>query len=476
MPINESVSARDSKILQGGGEVANRQDQSIYVPYRDVDPVQFVNEAYSGTGGFSGKTGPKSKSYIIPNASENFYHSRIQMSSYVNYFKKFIDAQWRQIFKSNIKNYVETENGSDMPEHLYLDFCEDVTGSGINKSDFLKTCVASALVSDVVYICMDKIEGDVEPYLYMMPSVSVVSYSTGRKGELTSITFYDGCKDVNGKTIHYMRYIGLDKWEMLQSEDGKNYTAVAGSAVDNTLGFLPVYAMWTVRNSNADYRPIPSNYDIAAFSAWHYDKSSKLDYVIDKQAHSILALQGNIDSVPNGVDNALVIGESQSSIFPPQYLSPNAQFPQVHADRIDQVVNAMFDIMGDAGVSVSPSTMTGESGIAKSYTFSAINDRLKQIVTVLKGADKWIQMAYKVFTGDTSGWISYTEYPADFTPTASLTIEQATSLIDFYGVEGLPKNQIDLHKRLRNLVDPMATKEDEQDLLDEINTRYNTLE
>jgi hypothetical protein len=368
---------------------------------------------------------------------------------------------------------VQSENGSPIEDHLYLDFCENVTGSGVSKIDFQKVITKSAFIHDVAFAVMDMGAEEIQPFIYSKTAYEVVDYTIDSKGSLTSITFDDGYYD----GMYHRRYIGLDKFQILKSESNSDTDFVVYSESENTLGVLPVYPFWAQRPDDpACYKPFPSKYDIAGIGAYLYDKGSKLDYVIDKQAHAILAIQGNIDSVPNGVDNALVIGESQSSIFQPQYISPDTGLPAVHKDRISIVTAEMYDLMSDSGVSVQTSQIGTESGIAKSYTFNSTNTNLKATVTLQKGFDVWLQDMYKLFTGDTSDWSSWSEYPNDFTPIPRLTFEQIVSLIDFYGVEGLPKNQIDAHKQLRMLVDPMATVEDEQDLVDEIETRYNTLE
>jgi hypothetical protein len=58
---------------------------------------------------------------------------------------------------------------------------------------------------------------------------------------------------------------------------------------------------------------------------------------------------------------------------------------------------------------------------------------------------------YKRFTGDRAPWVAYSEYPTEFTPTTALNAEQLVELIKFYKEEGLPRNVVDAHKRLRKM-------------------------
>jgi len=133
----------------------------------------------------------------------------------------------------------------------------------------------------------------------------------------------------------------------------------------------------------------------------------------------------------------------------------------------------MLKLMADSGVNVSLDNAAGpESGVARSYKFWATNSALKQSVALLTAADKWIYEMYKLFTGDSSTWAAYTEYPTEFAPTAQLPVNEMIDLIKFYKEENLPQNVIDAQIRLRALIDPMASREDSQSLIDEITERY----
>jgi len=455
-----------------GAGLPNRQAVNAYKDYREVPPHVFLDETYNASGGFSGRIGSGRYSYLIPNATENFYQTRNRMSIYLNDFRQYINAKYEPIFREVIKTYVQTDQGADMSKHLYLDFVDNVTGGGASKNDFLKTVIRQAYIHDVGFIVMDRASDSVQPYLYLKAVKDIAGYTVDIYGGLTSITFEDGEEKKGDKAIYRRRYIGLDRWAILISEDRKNWTVSIESP--NTLGILPVYPLWTHRGDDlADYSTFePSNYGIAGYCAWLYDKGSKLDYVIDKQAHATLVLQGDIAAVPNGADNALIISPSDHSVFQPTYISPDPALPRVHQERINAVEDKIIKMMAEGGVSVSFNG-AAESGVARGYKFWATNSTLKQTVVLLTSADKWIFETYKRFTSDTSGWVAYSEYPADFTPTTSLAMNELVELINFYEEKGMMKNAADAHMRLRALIDPMASREDSQDLLDEIEDRYD---
>jgi len=472
-----SVSGSDpAGIARGGGSLLpDRDSTKASRDFRATPPHVFLDETYNASGGYSGRLDKGGYTYINSNATENFFRSRVRMSVYLNDFKQYINAKFEPIFKEAIKTYVQTESGTDIPGHVYLDFVDNVTGSGINKNEFLRAAVRQAFIHDVVFIVMDKMSDSLQPYLYLKSVNDVQGYTVDGYGGLTSISFYDGQEKNGDKTLYRRRYIGLDGWALEVSEDRKVWKERSYSV--NNLGVLPVYPLWTHRGDNfADYMTFePSNYDIAACCAWMYDKGSKLDYIIDKQAHAILVLQGDIASVPSGTDNALVVNPSEHSVFQPTYISPDSSLPQVHQERINSVENKLVKLMADGGVNVSMDSAP-ESGVARGYKFWATNSTLKKTVVLLAEADGWIFEMYRLFTGNASKWVAYSEYPTEFTPTTSLTIEQIVDLIKFYKEEGLPKNAVDIHKRLRALVDPMATREDSQDLIDEIDERYSSLD
>lgn len=453
-----------------GNTAPNRESTKYYKDYRLVDPHDFLDQAYNGTGGFSGKTGPNDYCFIIRNITENFYRTRCQMSIYINLFKKVVDAMWKPIFRDSFKTYVETDTGSVIDEHLYLDFVADVTGSGVSLYDFCKGAIKQSIIHDVCYVCMDMLAGETQPFIYLKSATELLDYTVDSKGKLLSVTFDEGVEKEGDKKIFYRRYIGVDSWKILKSENGKDFITI--KQVINTLGVLPVYSWFSNGQSmSADYRPHPSLYTVGAYSAYLYDKNSKVDYVIDKQAHSLKIFQGLTDSsIASGVDNCIVLPPDDSIRIAPTILSPAADLIKVHSERIDKVLSYLYDMLEDSGVSVSKSNVQVESGIAKAYTFNASNTVLMEKVNSLKSFTKWLYTMYKVFTGDTGSWFSYTEFPVNFTPRASLSIDDILRLVDMYNVENLPQNKADLLIRLRSIIDPNASREEEATLLDEINS------
>lgn len=461
-------------------ELANRENQSIYKDWREEDVHTFLQEAFEGSGGFSGSVAKiiDAKSYLVPNPTENFYITRNRISAYNNYYKKYINAKYKPIYKGVLHTSIYV---NDMPieDHLYYDFVNNITGSGVNKQQFSEIALRSAYIHDLSFVVMDKKPDEVLPYVYLMTVQDVEEFSTDEKGALIGIWFDDGLEETaTGDKVKKRRYIGLDQWHTEYGGVG-DWKVDADSVVRNTLGFLPVYALFTQRPDDLkDYKiQEPSTKGIAALNWWVYDKSSKLDYLIDKQAHAIFVMQGHVMSMPNGVDNGLLIAESERSIFDPKYLSPDTGLPKVHSDRIDQQMGFMFDLMAESGVQViDKQDSTPESGVSKSYDFIATNNTLKYTITLLVELDKWLESSFRAFTGDNGMWSASTEYPDDFMPRVSMTPESLTDLYEFYNTNNMYEQAKDTLVKLRSVIDPMATKADSQLILEEIESGVKALD
>ena len=474
MPISDPVQRAEQ--ARTAVDVPDKQQQDIYKDWREMPVHIFLGECYSGTGGFSGKTdqtysGEQIRSYIIPNASENFYRTRIRMSAYNNYFAKYINAKFSPIFSKDLSDHVTLESTGDLVEnHPYYDFLSNVTGGGVTKQEFAKHAIREAYIHDVVFVIMDKRKKEKTPFIYGRSAADLIDHTVDVMGGLSAVWFDAGYDDIDGRRVYYRQYIGVDEWRTEISENRKDWKAIPDTQVKNRLGFLPVYPMFTQRPEDLkDYAVVnPTNRDIAGMNVWVYDKGSKLDYLIDKQAHSILKIQGAIDSLPNGRDNALVIAESERSIFEPGYISPDAALPEVHSKRIEQMMRFMFDLMADSGVEAVEAVGQAESGVSKSYDFLATNNTLKKTTALLSEFDRWLFTTYKAFTGDNGAWRSYCEYPTEFMPRASMTAQQYMDLYDFYIVNNLYESAQDTLVRLRMLIDPMADRKEMQTILDEI--------
>ncbi len=135
----------------------------LYKDFRAVNIYTFLDDAYTGRRGFSGRTergdsgNEEVYSYIQKNPTENFYPARIKGVVNINHFRKFINAPIKAVFSHGVTTSVQTAGGSVMEKHQYIEFIENITGGGVNKNEFMKRQVlTSALKDSVVFVVMDK--------------------------------------------------------------------------------------------------------------------------------------------------------------------------------------------------------------------------------------------------------------------------------------------------------------------------------
>lgn len=457
--------------------VANRDSwKSLYVDYRSLNVYQFLDDCYTGKGGFEGRVvtdykGFAPRSYIHPNLTENFYVTRVQNACYVNYFKKYVNAKFRPVFASgNNKTFVETSTGIVIDNHPYLGFVDNITGNGNDKDKFLQNILKSCYTYDVVFVAMDKMGDGLNPYCYVIRPETVIDYNTDSYGQLTGIKFL---VEYNADDkAYYRRNWNLEEFSYEVSLDDMKTWKIVDIPIKNTLGALPVKALFATEQDDAfDYKPFPSLYDLGALMVWLYNKGANLDYLIEKQVHSLLVLNGTPAPISDAFSNALVIPMDigGGTPFEPKYLSPDSSLSTKHSERIDQVITSMFDLMSDTGVTASQSQVKTESGVAKSYTFNATNTQLKGTIQLCEELDSWLLDTYKLYQLEPNAdYNAYTEYPSDFTPKTSLTPDELIRVAEFMKTENLQENYKDVIGKVVQLLNPNMSKETMEPLQSEI--------
>lgn len=460
-------------------EQPNRESIGLYVDYRTLNTYQFLIEAQTGTGGFSGDV--RCKSYIIPNLSENFYQTRIKRAIYTNDYAKYIKAKYKDVFASQeVSTAVKGTTGETISDHPYVEFAHNITGGNINKNNLVKSVLNASWRDATAFIITDMGTDDTQPYVYLKTAIEVSTDENGKclietddKGRMISITFNEAPLQDKKGTIYYRRYWGLDVFRLEASRDKENWGIV--EEIDNTLTykgepFLPVEAFISQeRVDNNNYLPFPESYAIASMNLGIYDRESVLDYLVDKQGHSTLALNGTMTSVPNGRDNALIVAEGDNKLFEPFYLSPDSKLPDVHSNRISSLKKQMYDMMDDGGVSVQAAGLAPESGKAKMFTFSAKASTSRESVRLAMEIDRYLEKSYKVYMNDDmSDWVSVTNYPEDFVPKPDLSLSEYEQASDYFSTRGLVLNEADVTKKILMKVNPNANSKELETLLTEI--------
>jgi len=359
-----------------------RASKDIYIDFHTVNIYKFLLECQYGIGGFSGAVDNGAKSYIVPNKTEPDFPTRVKRAVFINYYNKYLRAKYKEVFslqtiKTSVLIGTETQE-----EHNYLKFCANITGGGDTKEQLNKIMLNASYRDAVAFIIGDMAEGDDLPFCYIKLAGEVYCdadgnpmYTTDRKGNLESIVFVEPATSTENGTRLWRRYWGID-WRYREYSDDNGYSWTRTEEVENTLmfegkPFLPVKAMFSQdRDDNKNYLPTPESYSIAKLGLGIYDRGSVMDYVIDKQGHSIYVINGKITAMPNGLYNALVYEDGENKLNPPGILSPDYHLPDVHAKRIKELVTEMLDMMDDGGVTAASKNISQESGFSKAFSFS----------------------------------------------------------------------------------------------------------
>jgi len=425
------------------------ETQEIFIDYRDVSSYRFLKDMYEGSGGVSGKTGTgKTKlstmslgnltlctnedvySYLIPNPTENFYKTRVRSSEYTNNFRNYIDAKYQAVFKLPPQTFVTAGLGGKVIEnHPYLDYVKDVNGAGTSKNESSQNLMAGVYRDEVAFLVMDKREGDTVPKEYIQYAESVQGYNTDIDGNLIEITFINELP--NGTFI--MNEWSTNEVRIYTSDDGQKWNEPEVKAISH----IPILAVFAgARTSVYDYLPKPKSYSIASMNLNIYSAESKLDWVIEKQAHDYLWTTGIVDGIRYGVDNMLQIdGTDGASVG---VVSPDANKVTVQIARINQKLENLHQMMSEGGVSV---TRLGspESGYSKEFSFTPINDALLHTTMILKAVDNWRVEEYKLYMGGGS-FVANTKYKDSFSPKPKVTLSELNEELIIMEERGLADN------------------------------------
>lgn len=469
-------------------EQPNRESQEIYRDYHEINRYQFLQECQDGTGGFSGRTeGRYAKSYIVPNLTENFYKTRTKRAIYLNYFNKYIRSKYKEVFGlQEVNTLVEDSTGETVEIHPYLDYSYDVTGSGMNKNQFVKGVLNASWRDGVAFVLMDKRPEDLMPYAFMKTAIEVAMnengtpmISTNLKGRMTSITFNEMSEWKGDKEIKFRRYWGVDAFRLEMSKDeGETWTVV--EEVSNMLSFngepyLPVEPIISQERDNPhDYMPMPDSYSIAEIVLGIYDRGSVYDYLVDKQGHSIPVINGSLNGIPNGLYNGLMIPEGDNKLFQPFFMNPDPKLADVHANRIKALTEEMLDMMDDGGVTASAKSVSQESGVSKAFTFSAKATTSKMSVRLAMEVDRFLEESFKVYMNDSTEWKSVTTYPSEFIPQSELSLFDLQNVADYFKERGLMLNVEDIEKKILQKLNPNAESKSLDELIAEIESSNPT--
>ncbi len=464
------------------------ESQDIFIDFRDLNWYTFIDDIYTGNGGVSGKTGSASKNittlntlnnnkisdevvynYLPPNSTECFYLQRIRNTHYINYFERYINTQYKGVYKTPPITTVTVGNKT-MVDHPYLDFVRntnyaDMYGSKISKNEFQQNMFNNTYKDGVSFVVMDKDEGTTQPYSYIQTASTVEQYDVDLKGNLISITFIN--------TLPNGKYVKND-WSTNEviistSEDNKKWI-VQDQKTINRLPILAVFA--EARTDKYNYLPKPGSYSIAEMCQSIYESWSMACWIALKQGHDFMYVIGEIDGIRDGLTNVMQL-DNLGGTASAGLLSPDANKITVHLALIAQKTQEMFELMLNGGVMASRNGNAPESGIAKMFTFQPLNDALLHTTMIAKSVDQWMVDQYKEYMGGT--FEANTEYKQDFAPVLDHSIFDLKEMTTFFEERGLESNSKEILKRMINNIhnnEKLVTAE----LIAELETKYNVAE
>lgn len=405
-------------------------DISMYVDPTQVSPYKLVDDAYYGEGGFRNGT------YITPNIREQFYKSRISISTFKNYTKPILNALIDPIFKKAIPRTAELTS-------LWAGFLKNCDCSGTNLDNFIHDTLNQSIRHGLAFVVMDNYSVIPEskqdallsrtyPYVMHKTIMEVSDYKLDDWGNLVSIVFIDKqVKDASsGNMVQTYRYWDNTVTRLVTKSKDNSYVTL--NEVQHNLGVIPVLVLYSsTRRDLTKLEVSPPFYDLVKLNLALYNKESEIRDLERAQAFSILCVQtdrgGNLTI---GSHNVLFV--SPEVQFMPSYISPD---PTILAGLVsggEKLRDDLFRLAEQSGVT---GVQNQASGISQSYSFFGQETVLQKNSQLCSTLDTAIFNLFGLYTKES---VDYTvDYPDSFSP--SNATADVTNLTTYIGLNPPPK-------------------------------------
>jgi hypothetical protein len=386
------------------------QSDSAHVKVRELSAYDFVLDTYEGANGY------RDGSYLIPHPREQFYETRRESSYYVNAYAPVIDAMVVPVFNSEIER--NTTNDA------YLDFIENCDACGTPLQQFMEVCITHARMMGVTFIVMDNFQSQSDtmaaalekreyPYVYERLPQSMRCKEVDQWGRLVSISFFDQCREINGKEEKLYREWDSNTWTLYFEDVDKNGNPQRVTVEEGThgLGVIPVIPIlgFSKTNSLKDM-PNPPTYDLAMLTFALFNKESQVVTLEQFQAFSLL-VTSDFDVTSLTIGPSTFINCGKDAKFAPQYISPNTANITTMVDNCERLKEEIYKQAGQKGV-IGIKTET--SGVAKEWDFRAEEAVLKKTAMVAEETEETIANIFSLYIGtDVDCEIVY---PSKFSP------------------------------------------------------------
>ena len=380
------------------------------VDYRDVDTYTFLHDAYTGDGGFLGKD----YSYLVADRTENFYNTRNKMSHYINDMARYITAQYQRVF-TDIPPQYKTNNT------LLVDMLNDIDRRGSYVDDMKQYALANCLLDGVVFLA---------------------SGNDGEQGKTPWVSVYSAMqyndeystKDNFGNVIVYVFAVGGDKYHVytddkfyvMQADDNTKSLDDMSIVDDTDMPANVVRPVYSIPSYGRGVLPTPHNtLSIARMSLNLYELHSRMVQVMTRQLFDRLVISGDIDSAPDGVTNALVLGSETANA---QLLSPDPNVTKIWSDVIGQYTQIMYEHMRDGGVIIQKSSQIPESGASKAYTFQPVDAALNKSIKICEKIDAYVVDSFNLWMGANAQL--EVVYNHEYAPMAPISTQDLRDLVE----------------------------------------------
>jgi len=296
-----------------------------------------------------------------PREDEDKYNNRKDIAYYTNIFKPKVNRYVGYLYK---KTPVRTSSNQFIKKIL-----DDVDNGGNSIDIFMSNFATNSKVRGVGLCLVDmsrelpsnlkeQLDNRVLPYLVYIEPERVVKFKLDKYKKFEFVEYSDSML-VDDKVVDITRYYDTMKWEVKQEDK------ILESGEHN-LGICPLVYF----SEDGEFLSYGEFSQASGILKRHYNLQSELDEILRYQTFPILTLQGDVDTLDTGVNNALVYDETAQR---PEFISPQSQPAQLIQSRLkeleDYISTICYDLNTASGV---------ESGIALDLKFQGLNSSLSK--------------------------------------------------------------------------------------------------
>lgn len=392
------------------GRIEQKSSLSFY--NKEINPYEFVSNAYYGSGGFL------NGDYLWKHPKERKFEDRKAQAFYKNYVRPIIDSVITPVFaKPAIR---ETNN------IFFQQFIKDVDVKGTPIQDFTKEVVKNVKLHGSCFAIMDNmgitegssddvLNGRAYPYLIMRTADQVEEYQLDEWGNLESIMFDYGTVKIKDKIKELYIHITDESAQLMIEEDDKYLPY--GNEILHGLGVIPVIRLAI---NNANFLPFPPVYDMAVLNRTIYNRDSEQRNLERKCAFPLLTMQAkDYQGEVTLAEDSIIIygGDYDSSVTAPSWIAPPVDILKTLDEMSSNLTEKMIELANVNGATAISTGSGTKSGVALAFEFIGQSYSLKENVSL---AEQFEYLVADLFGKFMNSVIDYNvKYSDNFAPSVS---------------------------------------------------------